>query len=304
VTQGPTGLLVVDKPGGLTSHDVVARVRRLAGTRKVGHAGTLDPMATGVLLLGLGKATRLLGHLALAEKSYDATIRLGLSTTTDDAEGEPFDRADTDHVPEGQVGSRLAAMVGDLDQVPSTVSAVKVAGRRSYERARAGEAVELPPRRVTIHEVIAHAVRREQGFLDVDVSVRCSSGTYVRAIARDLGAGLGVGGHLTRLRRTRIGSPERGVGLAEAGSLETMAERGEVPLLPMGEAARRFFPCVTVSTEESTAVSHGRRLDLAAPDDPAADPLAVLGPEGALLALYRRAGPGSDGTHAPLAVLI
>ena len=306
MSEARSGLLVVDKPAGMTSHDVVARVRRLAGTRKVGHAGTLDPMATGVLLLGVGRATRLLGHLALAEKTYEATVRLGMATTTDDAEGEPLERVPAGDVEESQVRAGLAGMVGELDQVPSAVSAVKVAGRRSYERVRAGEVVELEPRRVTIHELVVHRVRPEGDVVDVDVTVRCSSGTYVRAIARDLGAALGVGGHLTRLRRTTIGRPERAVTVDDAASLDSLArlrsERLEVPLLPMGEAARRFFSCIVVGDEQAAAVSHGRRLDLRL--EPAeADPVAVLGGDGRLLALYR-ADPRPDGTHAPLAVLV
>jgi tRNA pseudouridine55 synthase len=310
VNQALSGLLVVDKPAAMTSHDVVARVRRVAGTRKVGHAGTLDPMATGVLLLGIGRATRLLGHLTLAEKTYDATVRLGLSTTTDDAEGEPLRRTSATDVAESDVRAVLAGLVGEIDQVPSTVSAVKVGGRRSYERARAGEEVELAPRRVTIHELGVHDVRRVEDdlgvLLDVDLTVRCSSGTYVRAVARDLGATLEVGGHLTRLRRTRIGGRDRGVALADAATLEslgTVAGPDEVPLLTMGEAARRFFTCVSVGPDEARAVGHGRRLHLH-PDPPEEDPVAVLDPDGALLALYRRTDTHEDGSHAPLAVLV
>jgi tRNA pseudouridine55 synthase len=305
VSEAPTGLLVVDKPAGMTSHDVVARVRRAVGTRKVGHAGTLDPMATGVLLLGVGRATRLLGHLALAEKTYDATVRLGQSTTTDDAEGEPLQRGDAGTVTEADVRRELGAMVGEVDQVPSTVSAVKVAGRRSYERARSGEEVELAPRRVTIHDITVHEVREsadaERRLVDVDLTVRCSSGTYVRAIARDLGRALGTGGHLTALRRTAIGEPGRGVTLDEAVALDDLAG-GEVALVPMGTAARRFLRCVSVGEAEARAVGHGRRLtlDVDLADD---EPVAVLDGDGRLLALYRRVDPRPDGDHAPLAVL-
>lgn len=310
MSQAASGLLVVDKPAGITSHDVVARVRRVAGTRKVGHAGTLDPMATGVLLLGVGRATRLLGHLALAEKTYDATARLGMSTTTDDAEGEQVHRASAIGVTEADVRAALGGIVGEIDQVPSTVSAVKVGGRRSYERARAGEEVELAPRRVRIHDLAVHDVRRvedDQGvLLDIDFVVRCSSGTYVRALARDLGATLQVGGHLTRLRRTRIGDRDRGVGLADAATLDTLAGPDALPVLPVlsvAEAARRFFVCVGVGPDEAHAVRHGRRLHLH-PDPPDADPVAVLGPTGELLALYRRTNGRDDGSHAPLAVLV
>jgi tRNA pseudouridine55 synthase len=307
MSQARSGLLVVDKPAGMTSHDVVARVRGLTGVRKVGHAGTLDPMATGVLLLGVGRATRLLGHLALAEKTYEATVRLGLATSTDDAEGELLSRARADRVDEAQVRSVLAGMVGDLDQVPSAVSAVKVDGRRSYDRVRAGEPVELAPRRVTVHELRVRGVRPAGEVLDVDLTVRCSSGTYVRAIARDLGAETGVGGHLTALRRTAIGQPDRAVTLDDAVPLEeaqrVREDGGEVALVPMGEVARRFFTWVAVDEDEATAVSHGRRLSLR-PEPADADPVAVLGREGRLLALYRRVETRPDGTHAPLAVLL
>src|SRR4051812_26715177 len=255
------GLLVVDKPGGLTSHDVVGRVRRLAGTRKVGHAGTLDPMATGVLLLGINRATRLLGHLALSDKAYDATVRLGFATTTDDAEGDPLPPASVEvlgdlearsartSISEGAVADVLRTMVGEVDQVPSAVSAVKVDGKRAYARVRAGEEVDLPARRVRIHEITVHGVRPVGEWVDVDLSVRCSSGTYVRAIARDLGAVLGVGGHLTALRRTAIGSGERAVTLADATPLDDL-DPDALQVLGMGEAARRFFPVVEVGEEE------------------------------------------------------
>lgn len=199
------GLLVVDKPAGMTSHDVVARCRRLLGTRKVGHAGTLDPMATGVLVLGVERATKLLGLLALTTKSYTATIRLGQSTVTDDAEGETVATTDATHVTDEQIGEGVAALTGDIQQVPASVSAIKIDGKRAYARMREGEAVELKARPVTVSrfDVLARRDVPGSGFVDVDVDVDCSSGTYIRALARDLGAALGVGGHLTALRRTR-----------------------------------------------------------------------------------------------------
>src|SRR3954462_13588343 len=195
------GLLVVDKPSGWTSHDVVGRVRRLAGTRRVGHAGTLDPMATGVLVLGIERATKLLGHLALHDKAYDATIRLGASTVTDDAEGDVLETVDASGVSPAEIRSGIAALTGNILQSPSAVSAIKVDGKRSYAWVRAGESVELPPRAVTVSRFDVLAIRRQAGVIDVDVAVECTTGTYVRALARDLGAGLGVGGHLTALRR-------------------------------------------------------------------------------------------------------
>ena len=307
---GPSGLLVVDKPGGLTSHDVVGRVRRLAGTRKVGHAGTLDPMATGVLLLGINRATRLLGHLALSDKAYDATIRLGFATTTDDAEGEPLPASDEDGVgarpaprtstSETAIREVLATMVGELDQVPSAVSAVKVDGRRAYDRVRAGEDVVLPSRRVRIDEIVVHDVRPVGEWLDVEVSVTCSSGTYIRAIARDLGEALGCGGHLTALRRTSIGSGDRSVTLADATPLEDLGE--DLPVLSLGDAARRFFPVVEVGEEDAVRVGHGKRLTLGLAAGPV--PTAVLGPDGALLGLYEPAPAREDGDSKPVAVFL
>ncbi len=283
---GPGGLVVVDKPAGVTSHDVVARVRRLAGTRKVGHAGTLDPMATGVLVVGIERATRLLGHLLLTDKTYDATVRLGSSTTTDDAEGEVVATAPTDGVTEDAVRAGLAAMVGEIDQVPSAVSAIKVDGRRAYERVRAGEDVELAPRTVRIDAIEVHRVESVDGFVDVDVTVRCSSGTYIRAIARDLGAALGVGGHLTALRRTAVGEFDLGV----ARTLDELAEAADfasTEVLPIAEAARRTFPAYELDETEAALVRVGRKLPL---DLPADGPVAVFAPDGAFLALYERGG--------------
>ncbi len=290
-----SGLVVVDKPAQMTSHDVVARVRRLAGTRKVGHAGTLDPMATGVLLVGVNKATRLLGHLALSSKTYEATIRLGVRTVTDDAEGDVVARVAATDLDERQVREAASGFVGDLDQVPAAVSAVKTAGRRAYERVRAGESVDLPPRRVTVHALEISSVERVGDVLDVAVCVRCSSGTYMRAIARDLGDALGVGGHLSALRRTAVGV----VTVDEATPLGDLEQAGSVPLLPLGEAAARFLPTRTVEEQAVRDVAHGRPLDLALT---VAGPVAVLGPDGALLALYRRSAKGERAT--PVAVLV
>ncbi len=294
-----SGLLVVDKPSGPTSHDIVAQVRRLAGTRKVGHAGTLDPMATGVLLLGLGRATRLLGHLAGSDKAYEATIRLGVCTSTDDAEGEVLATApaeSVDAVTPAQVEAAAAAFRGTIAQVPSAVSAVKVDGQRAYRRVRAGEEVRLPARTVTVSRLeIGVPGRPGPGMLDVPVSVRCSSGTYVRALARDLGAALGVGGHLTALRRTAVG----GVSVAEAHPLAELSalDGPGLPLLPLAEAARRFFACVQVDDTTARAVVHGRPLSLTLPGPDA--PAALLSADGALLALYRQRGD----VAVPVAVL-
>lgn len=277
---GASGLVVVDKPAGITSHDVVSRVRRLAGTRKVGHAGTLDPMATGVLVLGLNRATRLLGHLLLTDKAYSATVRLGVATTTDDAEGDVTARTPAEHVTEEQIRAGLSALVGEIDQVPSAVSAIKVDGRRAYDRVRAGEQVDLPPRRVRIEAIDVHDLHRGEGTVDVDIDVRCSSGTYIRAIARDLGAALGVGGHLTALRRTAVGP----FGLDVARTLDELAD--ELVVLPIADAARRTFPAVELTDAQAADVRVGRRLDLTLPPEV---PHAVFAPGGEFLALYEAA---------------
>ncbi|SNT54780.1 tRNA pseudouridine(55) synthase TruB [Actinacidiphila glaucinigra] len=275
------GLVIVDKPGGMTSHDVVARLRRLAGTRRVGHAGTLDPMATGVLVIGVEKATRLLGHLALTRKEYEATIRLGQSTITDDAEGEVTASVSADGVTREAIDAGIVPLTGDIMQVPSKVSAIKVNGVRSYARVRGGEDFELPARPVTVSAFAVRDVRhvRHDGgdVVDVDVTVECSSGTYIRALARDLGAGLGVGGHLTALRRTRVGP----YGADLARTLEQLTEAFAV--LPIAEAAAAAFPRWDVDDRQARLLGNGVRLD--APPSLGAVPTAVFGPEGEFLAL-------------------
>jgi tRNA pseudouridine55 synthase len=248
----PDGLVVVDKPAGWTSHDVVGRTRRLARTRKVGHAGTLDPMATGVLLLGIGRATRLLGHLALTDKQYDATIRLGATTVTDDAEGEVVTTADASGVTDADVAREVAALTGAIEQVPSAVSAVKVDGVRSYARVRSGEEVALAPRSVTVSRFEVLARRGD----DLDVAVTCSSGTYVRALARDLGAALGVGGHLTALRRTRVGPFD----LAQARTLEQLEPAFDEAVVPLDHAVAESFPRRDLDADEALALSYGKKL--------------------------------------------
>ncbi len=293
----PDGLLVVDKPAGWTSHDVVARGRRLAGTRKVGHAGTLDPMATGVLLLGVGRATRLLGHLALTTKGYDATIRLGQRTITDDAEGEVVETVAVD-ASEDEIVAAIARLTGEIDQVPSSVSAIKIDGRRSYARVRAGEDVDIPARPVTVSEFGVSALRRgDDGVVDVDVHVECSTGTYVRALARDLGGLLGVGGHLTALRRTRVGP----FGLDRASTLEELemgpAEAFVVPLAVVAEAA---FPSYVTPADMVSAIRNGRPLDVDL--GVTGEPVAVLTAAGEFLALYRQDRPGTGTGATPIAV--
>jgi len=302
----PSGLVIVDKPGGMTSHDVVARVRRLAGTRRVGHAGTLDPMATGVLVVGVEKATRLLGYLTLTEKEYAATIRLGQSTSTDDAAGEVTGTASAAGVSAETLLAAVAGLTGEIQQVPPAVSAIKVDGQRAYRLTRAGSAPELKPRPVTVYEFAVTAMRRDGNVLDVDATVRCSSGTYIRALARDLGVALGTGGHLTRLRRTRVG----GYGLESARTLEQLADRFEV--LPLAEAASAAFPRRNLTEDEARRLANGGRLAAAAPA-PAAPapagsatvvsaaahgPTAAYGPDGTLIALVTE----DSGQARPLVV--
>ncbi len=290
-----SGLVIVDKPGGMTSHDVVARLRRRAHTRRVGHAGTLDPMATGVLVLGLEKATRLLGHLMLTEKTYQATIRLGQSTTTDDAEGEPSGGGDASAVTGDALSAQIARLTGDILQVPSSVSAIKVNGQRAYQLTRAGEAPELAARPVTVHEFRVTAVRPEGGFLDVDATVRCSSGTYIRALARDLGAALGTGGHLTALRRTAVGPYT----LAQARTLDELEQpeldSGAGAVVPLAAAAAAAFPRLELTGEEARRLAQGARLPWAgeggaAPRDGTGTPAAAFAPDGSLVALVAREG--------------
>jgi tRNA pseudouridine55 synthase len=305
-----SGLVIVDKPSGMTSHDVVARIRRLAGTRRVGHAGTLDPMATGVLVVGVEKATRLLGHLALTQKEYLATIRLGQATATDDAEGDVLPAATDQAViasalaPEA-VRTALVELTGEISQVPPQVSAIKVDGKRAYRLARAGETAELAPRQVTVSRLDLAAARAVGDLLDLDVAVTCSSGTYIRAIARDLGAALGTGGHLTALRRTRVG-PYRG---GDSRTLEALAD--EFVMTPLADAAKAAFVSLQLTAEQARLVSHGARLPAAAAGDRSAahssavhssagGPVAAFDPEQNLVALLEE----KDGEMRPLAVFV
>jgi tRNA pseudouridine55 synthase len=284
-----SGLVVVDKPAGITSHDVVSRVRRLAGTRKVGHAGTLDPMATGVLVVGVERATRLLGHLMLTDKAYDATVRLGESTTTDDAEGETVDRTPACHLDPEVVIEAFAAQVGDILQRPTAVSAIKIDGKRAYQRVRDGEEVHLDPRPVTIHSLEVRGQRVIGEVFDVDISVRCTSGTYIRAIARDVGAALGVGGHLTALRRTAVGP----YGLDVAHTLEDLAD--DFTMLPIAAAARAAFMCADLEESQAADVRFGRTLEVEL-----TGLTALFAPDGQFLALYEPRG----GVARALAVFV
>ncbi|MFK4730167.1 tRNA pseudouridine(55) synthase TruB [Agromyces mediolanus] len=280
-----SGILLVDKPQGITSHDVVARVRRLAGTRRVGHAGTLDPMATGLLLLGVGGSTRLLHYLVGLDKQYLATIRLGWGTTSDDAEGEPLERASAARIADigdEAIAAGISRLTGPIEQVPSSVSAVKVDGRRAYDRVRAGEQVELAARRVTVSAFELLGVRRSAEAIDLDVRVDCSSGTYIRALARDLGSGLGVGGHLTALRRTRIGR----FPIEDAAALDELDVAREI--LRPADAAARALPTVAVDEQGAIDLGHGKRIP--AGDAPSKQPIAAVGPGERLVAIVERRG--------------
>lgn len=282
------GVVVLDKQSGATSHTLVARLRRVLGIRKVGHAGTLDPMATGVMILGVGRATRLLGHLALNDKRYLATVRLGERSSTDDAEGEIQTVADASGLTLSQIDDACQPLRGAIQQIPSRVSAIKVDGRRAYALAREGKDVQLQAREVVVSRLDVLGHRRAGQCAEIDLDVECSSGTYIRALARDLGKELGVGGHLTSLRRTRVG----GFTLDDATVLGDAAP----PMMTMAEAARRSFPTLTLDDQLARDVAYGRALDIPL----AHDEVGLLSPSGRLLALY---GPKA-GRAVPITVLV
>ena len=275
-----SGILLVDKPGGITSHDVVSRARRALATRKVGHAGTLDPMATGLLILGVDSSTRLLTYLVGLGKRYTATIRLGQGSTTDDAEGELTEPVDATGISRTRIDTAIAALTGEIAQVPSTISAIKVDGRRSYERARSGEQVALAARTVTVSRFEVLAERRADPFLDLDVVVECSSGTYIRALARDLGAALAgkdgaLGGHLTALRRTAIGPFE----VADAVPADAIIAES---VRAAAGVAEQLFPSVRLSDEQLIALTQGKKVAVEAQD---AEVVAALATSGVLAGL-------------------
>ncbi|WP_433760014.1 tRNA pseudouridine(55) synthase TruB [Nocardia sp. CA-135398] len=277
------GLLIVDKDGGWTSHDVVAKCRKLLRTKKVGHAGTLDPMATGVLVLGVERATKLLGLLTLTTKAYTATIRLGQATTTDDAEGEVLSTASATHLTDAEIATHTVKLTGEIEQVPATVSAIKVNGERAYARHRAGEEVQLAARPVTVSRFDILARRDISEFVDLDVVVECSSGTYIRALARDLGAALGVGGHLTALRRTRVGP----FTLEHARTLDELAESEDAPLsLDIDDAIRTAFPQRDIDDEQADDLRNGRWLEPVG----ISGVYAAIDPSGRAIALLQESG--------------
>lgn len=286
MTESPSGpgIVVVDKPAGMTSHDVVGRCRRIFATRRVGHAGTLDPMATGVLVIGIERATKILGLLTATAKSYTATIRLGQSTSTDDAEGELVRSVAAGHLTGAAIEAAVGGLRGDIQQVPSAVSAIKVDGKRAYRLAREGQAVELEARPVRIDRFEVCDIRAGAGggdCVDLDVEVDCSSGTYIRALARDLGAALGVGGHLTALRRTRVGR----FGLDQAHPLDELAERPRLSY-SLDEACLLLFPRRGLSAEQAETTANGRSLAPAGIDGV----YAACDPEGRVMALLRDEG--------------
>ncbi|WP_433602172.1 tRNA pseudouridine(55) synthase TruB [Nocardia sp. CA-135953] len=277
------GLVIVDKDGGWTSHDVVAKCRKLLRTKKIGHAGTLDPMATGVLVLGVERATKLLGLLTLTTKAYTATIRLGQATTTDDAEGEVLSTASATHLTDAEIATHTAELTGDIEQVPATVSAIKVNGERAYARHRAGEDVQLAARPVTVSRFDILARRDISEFVDLDVVVECSSGTYIRALARDLGAALGVGGHLTALRRTRVGP----FTLEHARTLDELAESENALLsLDIDDAIRTAFPHRDIDDKQADDLRNGRWLEPVG----VSGVYAAVDPSGRAIALLQESG--------------
>ena len=303
-----SGLIVVDKPAGITSHDVVAKMRKIVGTRKIGHAGTLDPMATGILVLGVERATKLLGYVMGHDKTYVATVRLGQRTTTDDREGEIVATADAGQLSEQQIRDAFAAQVGRISQRPSAVSAIRVDGQRAYDLVRKGVDVELEAREVDVHSIDisriairliadadvprldaghaadANASRIDVGrVVDIDITVRCGAGTYIRAIARDVGAALGVGGHLTALRRTAIGEVDESVAL----SLEQIAELDDPVAVPLAEAVRRTFPVRTLTADEARELSFGRRIRAMGDPD---EVYGAIGADGEAVALIDGTG--------------
>ena len=283
------GFLVVDKEPGMTSHDVVSVARRALGTRKVGHAGTLDPMATGILVLGFNNGTRLLQYITDGDKDYSATIVLGAATITDDAEGEVISTADASGITDQQIKDVLAKMKGVIFQRPSSVSAVKIDGERAYDRVRSGEEVVLPSREVTILSLEIIQIRRLGDRIEIDIEVTCSAGTFIRAIARDCGDSLGVGGHLNSLRRTRIA----GFGLDRAVTLDRLKSKS-FDTLDIADVARATFAVREIALDEKIELSFGRALEA----NPDTKIYAGIDGSNQLIALLQNV----DGKAKPLAV--
>ena len=284
------GIVLVDKPAGPTSHDVVANMRKLFNTRKVGHAGTLDPMATGMLVIGIGRATRLLGYFTAHDKEYLGTVRLGVSTTTDDAQGELVAQVSTDHITESEILEAVRNFRGPIMQQPSAVSAIKINGKRAYARVRDGEEISIPFRNVLIHDLEIIEIQRlpELAVIDVKVRVVCSAGTYIRALARDIGEQLEVGGHLTELRRTRSGVFD------SMTTLDSLQENPE--LIDLATAIKTGFPHIVLSEEQASKAVNGVRLS--APADLASGHVGLISPDGTAIGLF----DNSDSVLHPLVV--
>ncbi|WP_068480262.1 tRNA pseudouridine(55) synthase TruB [Pseudoclavibacter helvolus] len=288
-SPGPNGVLLLDKPQGPTSHTLVAMTRRALGTRKVGHAGTLDPMASGLMILGVGGATRLLTYFVGDDKEYYATVRLGVSTNTEDAEGEVTATAPAGSVAEvtpERIEAAMAALRGPIKQIPSSVSAIKVDGVRAYKRVRDGEDVQLAARAVTIAELellASHdALAGGEPVVDLEIRVSCSSGTYIRALARDLGAALGTGAHLTALRRTRVGD------FSIADAVAPDADELEKRLMTPSQAALRRFRAFEATAQQAADIRNGKKLRLSEPVDDGL--LAAIDTEGDLIGIARAVG--------------
>jgi tRNA pseudouridine55 synthase len=284
------GIVLVDKPAGPTSHDVVAKMRKLFNTRKVGHAGTLDPMATGMLVIGIGRATRLLGYFTAHDKEYLGTVRLGVSTTTDDSQGELVAQVSADHITESEILEAVRNFRGPIMQQPSAVSAIKIDGKRAYARVRDGEEISIPFRNVLIHDLEIIEIKRlpELAVIDVKVRVVCSAGTYIRALARDIGHQLKVGGHLTQLRRTRSGVFD------SMTTLESLQENPE--LIDLATAIKTSFPHIVLSEEQASKAVNGVRLS--APADLASGHVGLISPDGTAIGLF----DNSDSALHPLVV--
>jgi tRNA pseudouridine55 synthase len=284
------GIVLVDKPAGPTSHDVVAKMRKLFNTRKVGHAGTLDPMATGMLVIGIGRATRLLGYFTAHDKEYLGTIRLGISTTTDDAQGELVTRVSAGHITESEIIETVRDFRGPIMQQPSAVSAIKIDGERAYTRVRNGEEISIPPRSVMIHDLEIVGIERLSNLDVIDLKVRvvCSAGTYIRALARDIGKQLEVGGHLTQLRRTRSGVFD------SMKSLESL--QGNPEIMDLATAVKTGFQHIVLSEEQARKAVNGVRLS--APDELATGHVGLIGPDGSAIGLFEN----SDSVLHPLVV--
>ncbi len=278
-----SGFLVINKPSGITSHDVVAQLRRRLGTKQVGHAGTLDPMATGVLVIGINNATKFLQYIVNGRKSYIAIVRLGISTISDDREGDVVATADWGAVTDQEIERELQKFVGIINQVPSSVSAKKIAGERAYDLVREGREVELPAKEVEIEKLKILAIHRNE-HLDVEIEVSCSAGTYIRAIARDLGRALGVGGHLIELRRTEV-SP---FVLSDAGNIES------APILSLATEISKFMKTRKLTFEEIAEIRFGRRIDKSETQGP----IAGIGPRGDVAAILEN----RDGRAQPITV--